>query len=154
MQKITVLALTLAMSSSSLLTSCETAAGTGALVGAGVGGIIGNNTNNGGATRTAVGAGLGALAGALAGSVYDERKREKYGDRRSVDDREYDEDDSDRREVRTYSSRETRYPYAEPTRYEGYVRSPYRPNNIIDVRGIPRGALVVDPSVDRPFRNP
>ncbi len=142
MQKITALSVALVMGTSSLFTGCETATGTGALVGAGIGAAIGNNTNNGGGTRTAVGAGLGALAGALAGRAYEEHKREKYGDRRYDDGRTY--------------SRESgaRYPYGEPTRYDGYVRSPYRPYNIIDVRDIPRGALVLDPSVDRPFRNP
>ncbi|MEO7932319.1 MAG: hypothetical protein ABIT76_04080 [Chthoniobacterales bacterium] len=145
MNKFTTLAVTLALGSSSLLTSCESAAGTGALVGAGIGGIIGHNTNNGGGTRTAVGAGLGALAGALAGAAYDEHKREKY----AREDGYYRDG-----EVRGYERRERSYPYGEPTRYAGYVRSPYRPYNIIDVRGIPSGALVVDPSVDRPFRNP
>ena len=141
MQKLTALAVALAMGTSTLFTGCESAAGTGALVGAGIGAAIGHNTNNGGGTRTAVGAGLGALAGALAGQAYEEHKREKYGDRRYED--------------RTYSREgRERYPYGELTRYEGYVRSPYRPYNIIDVRDIPSGALVLDPSVDRPFRNP
>ena len=36
----------------------------------------------------------------------------------------------------------------------GFVTSPYRPYNRIDVRGIPRGAQVVDPSCDRIFVNP
>lgn len=143
MKKLTSLALTLAIGSTSLLTSCETGTGTGALVGAGVGSIIGANTNSGGNGRIAAGAGLGALAGALVGAIYDDNKRATRG--RYADDERY----SGR-----YESRERSYPYGEPTRYDGYVRSPYRPYNIIDVRGIPEGALVLDPSVDRPFRNP
>jgi len=131
MKKLTCFALALALGSSSFLTSCETAAGTGALVGAAAGGAIGANTNSGGNSRTLVGAGIGALAGALVGSAIDENRRAHYG----VNDR-------------------GEYPYATPTRYDGYVESPYAPRNVIDVRGIPRGELVIDPSVDRLFRNP
>ena len=36
----------------------------------------------------------------------------------------------------------------------GFVTSPYAPYNRIDVRGIPQGAQVVDPSCDRIFVNP
>jgi predicted small secreted protein len=142
MKKLTSLALILALGSSTLLTSCETGTGTGALVGAGIGSIIGANTNSGGNGRIAAGAGLGALAGALVGAIYDEDKRatrERYNEDRYTD---------------SYDGRERNYPYGEPTRYVGYVRSPYRPYNTIDVRGIPSGALVLDPSVDRAFRNP
>lgn len=145
-KKITAITLLLALGSSSLLTSCETGVGTGALVGAGLGAAIGNTTQGGGGTRTAQGAAIGALAGALAGAVYDENKREKNEAR-------YYEDDVAYRGRSSYRG-ERSYPYGEPTRYSGYVRSPYRPFNIIDVRGIPDGALVVDPSTDRPFRNP
>ncbi len=140
MNKLTSLAVTLAVSSSTLLTSCETGTGTGALLGAGLGSVIGANTNGGGNNRIVTGAAIGALAGALAGTVYDE-------DKRSRSQRYASEDSYDRPSRRSY-------PYGEPTRYGGYVRSPYRPYNIIDVRGIPSGALVIDPSVDRPFRNP
>jgi Glycine zipper len=144
MKTFTCIALVAALGSSTLLTSCETATGTGALAGATAGAIIGSNTGphsrygNGG--RTLAGAGIGALAGALIGSIVDENRAS-----RRYNDDEYD-DQGDRRG--------RRYPYGESTDYRGYVRSPYRPYNIIDVRGIPRGALVIDPSTDRPFRNP
>lgn len=131
MKTFTCLGLVAALGSSTLLTSCETATGTGAALGATAGGIIGANTNSGGTGRTLAGAGIGAVAGALIGSIVDEE-----------------------RASRTYYGRTADYPFGEPTRYRGYVRSPYRPYNIIDVRGIPHGALVIDPSTDRPFRNP
>lgn len=130
MKTFTCLALVAALGSSTLLTSCETATGTGAALGATAGGIIGANTNSGGTGRTLAGAGIGALAGALIGSVVDEE-----------------------RASRVYHAHDD-YPYGQPTRYSGYVRSPYRPYNVIDVRGIPHGALVIDPSTDQPFRNP
>jgi hypothetical protein len=36
----------------------------------------------------------------------------------------------------------------------GYVYSPYGRHNLIDVRGIPQGALVKDPSTGGIFRKP
>lgn len=39
----------------------------------------------------------------------------------------------------------SRYPLASPTDRPGIVRSPFPPNNLIDVRRIPSGARVVDP---------
>ena len=75
-----------------------------------------------------VGAGVGAIAGALIGHAQTE------------DRRDYE--------------RGRRYPYGEPTRHWGFVYSPYPPHSVIDVRGIPRGELVVDPSTDRTFVNP
>ncbi|MGV3533846.1 MAG: hypothetical protein ACO1QR_15870 [Chthoniobacteraceae bacterium] len=48
----------------------------------------------------------------------------------------------------------SRYPLASPTDRPGIVRSPFPPNNLIDVRRIPSGARVVDPSVNRVFTRP
>ncbi len=45
-------------------------------------------------------------------------------------------------------------PYASRTGDPGFVESPYYPYNIIDVRGIPRGATVLDPSTNNIFINP
>jgi hypothetical protein len=47
-----------------------------------------------------------------------------------------------------------RYPYAEPADRPGFVYSPYPPHNVVDVRGIPHGALVRDPSSGGVFRKP
>ena len=74
------------------------------------------------------GAGMGAAAGALIGHEQTEARRDAY----------YGYD----------------YPVGQPTERYGFVVSPYRGHNIIDVRGIPHGARVVDPSVDRIFINP
>ena len=46
------------------------------------------------------------------------------------------------------------YPYAERTGTPGYVYSPYGNHNVIDVRGVPPGALVRDPSTGGIFRKP
>ncbi len=116
------------------LNSCETAAGTGALIGAGTGALIASNTgphgyyrNNDG--RAIAGAAIGAGAGALIGAAID------------ADQRGY------------YQGHEAGYyPYGQRVG-RGLVRSPYT-GHIIDVSGIPRGALVRDPDTGRPFRKP
>lgn len=118
------------------LNSCETAAGTGALVGAGTGALIANSTgphgyygDNGG--RTLAGAAIGAGAGALIGAAID------------ADQRGY------------YQGHEAGYyAYGQRTGTPGLLRSPYPPYALVDVRGIPRGALVRDPASGRPFRKP
>jgi hypothetical protein len=63
-----------------------------------------------------------------------------YDDGRNADDRDRDSSDS--------------YPPGRPTDRPGFVVSPYPPYNRIDVRGIPRGAQVQDPSTGRIFINP
>ena len=47
-----------------------------------------------------------------------------------------------------------RLPVGRTTGREGFVISPYPPHNRIDVRGIPSGAKVMDPSVHKVFINP
>src|SRR5215210_1810695 len=118
------------------LNSCETAAGTGALVGAGTGALIGNAVGgghhgyyrHGGNARGALaGAAIGAGAGALIGAAID------------ADERGY------------YNGHEAGYyPLGQRVGQPGLVRSPYPPNALVDVRGIPRGALVRDPASGRP----
>ncbi|HEY0790812.1 MAG TPA: glycine zipper domain-containing protein [Chthoniobacterales bacterium] len=113
------------------LNSCDTYEGRGAAYGAGTGAIIGGLATNrvhGAATGAAIGAGVGALVGAL----IHENEREQY----------------------YRSAPPEGYPYAQRTGYPGVVRSPFYPYNLIDVHGIPPGALVLDPSVNRPFLRP
>ena len=78
----------------------------------------------------AIGAGAGALAGALIGAAVAEDQA-KY-----------------------YHAPPGGYPYAERTETPGYVYSPYGNHNVIDVRGVPEGALVRDPSTGGIFRKP
>ena len=47
-----------------------------------------------------------------------------------------------------------RYPFATPTDRPGFVLSPYSPYYQIDVRDIPHGSLVRDPSCNRLFVKP
>ena len=110
-------------------TSCETPGRT-ALLGAGAGAVLGNQSHTGPLRGAAIGAGVGYLVGRLA----DRARRDRY----------YDEDRYGRHG----------YPLAEPTNRRGFVTSPYSPHNLIDVRGIPGGAKVVDPSNGRVFINP
>ena len=122
------------------LNSCETATGTGALVGAGAGALIAGGGPHGhhhgryhrGHSRgdTIAGAAIGAGVGALVGAAIDAERAREYGPEPSGG-----------------------YPYARPAG-RGYVYSPYPPNRIVDVRGIPRGALVRDPSSGGIFRRP
>ena len=109
--------------------SCETPGRT-ALLGAGAGAIIGNQSHTGPLRGAAIGAGVGYLVGRLV----DRGRRDRY----------YDEDRYGR-----YG-----YPLGRPTNRRGFVTSPYAPYNLIDVRGIPYGAKVVDPSNGRIFINP
>ncbi len=113
------------------LNSCETATGTGALVGAGAGAIIGNDAGYGSRGDTVAGAAIGAGVGALIGAAIDADQRGYYEGREA----DY-------------------YPYGSRTGRKGILRSPYPPNALVDVRGIPRGALVRDPATGRPFRRP
>ena len=120
--------------------ACDTPGETallGAATGAAVGGLL-----HGRGDQALVGAAIGAGAGYLVGkAVQHERRRASY------DDRYYD----DRRD---YRYERERYPVGRPTGRYGFVTSPYYPYNRIDVRGIPRGAQVQDPSTGKVFINP
>lgn len=133
-KKLTVLSLAAALFVPVGFTSCETpgqGAKTGAIVGAGLGALARGDLR--GAIQ---GAAIGAASGAVIGKLNkDDRRRE----------REY---------VQFSDDEYARYPYARPTRSYGYVESPYRPYNLIDVRGIPAGAVVEDPSTGGRFINP
>ena len=115
--------------------SCETATGTGALVGAGAGAILaggGHHGHHGHRSRgdTIAGAAIGAGVGALIGAAIDADRAAEYGPEPSGG-----------------------YPYGRRAG-RGYVYSPYPPHRLIDVRGIPRGALVRDPATGGIFRKP
>ena len=112
------------------LSSCDTPTGQGAGWGAATGALIGAAAT-GDAEGAAVGAGIGAATGALMGAAVEADQRGYY-------------------EGRPVG----RYPYAEPAGRPGFVYSPYAPHNIVDVRGIPHGALVRDPSSGGIFRKP
>jgi Glycine zipper len=112
-----------------VLNSCDTPTGQGAGYGAAAGAVIGaaaTGTVRGAAVGAAIGAGSGALIGA---AIQEDEAR------------------------RTYPPPRGGYPYAARVN-PGFVRSPYPPNRIVDVRGIPPGELVRDPSTGGIFRNP
>jgi hypothetical protein len=135
--------LTCALLAAFTFSSCETPGQT-TLLGAGTGAILGNQSATGPLRGAALGAGVGYLVGKLVQGererVYEEGYYAGRGERR------YDRDEG-------YRER-SRYPVGRPTNRYGFVTSPYAPYNLIDVRGIPHGARVVDPSVDRIFINP
>jgi hypothetical protein len=115
------------------LSSCETyppgqATGLGAGIGAASGALIGAGA--GGGRGAAIGAGAGLLAGALVGAAVDAEN------------------------ARYYHAPPGGYPFARRAGTPGYVYSPYPPHNIIDVRGVPPGELVRDPSTGGIFRKP
>lgn len=105
-------------------TACDSPAGLGAMAGAGAGALIGGTHGH----HALEGAGIGAAAGAILGHVIGR-----------ADDRGY------------YEGR--RYPYGRLVG-GGYVESPYYPNNLINTRGIPHGAIVEDPSTGGRFVKP
>ena len=113
------------------LNSCDTPTGTGAAAGAGAGAIIGNIAGRGGVRSTLIGAGIGAATGALIGHAVEEDQARRYG-----------------------PQPEGGYPVARWSGTPGLVISPYPPHRLVDVRGIPRGALVRDSSTGGIFRRP
>lgn len=111
---------------------CETPQ-QGAVQGGAAGAIIG--AISGGTLRsTAIGAGAGAVAGAVIGKMVADDRRAQYEGGPVAYPAEYR--------------------VATPSRYYGYVISPYRPHALVDVRGIRPGARVVDPVSERVFINP
>ena len=130
------------------LSGCDTP-GESALAGAATGAAIGGLLHGRG-DQALVGAAIGAGSGYLIGKAVQHERRRSYEDGYydgrddSRDDRDYRDDRYDR----------DRYPLGRLTRHEGFVVSPYPPYNRIDVRGIPRGAQVEDPSTHRIFINP
>lgn len=116
---------------------CETPSDTallGAASGAAIGGLL-----HGRADQALVGAAIGGGAGYLAGKVSQDQRRQAYS-QGYYQGRAVGDDNS--------------LPYARPSNTRDMVISPYKPYNLIDVRGIPSGARVIDPSCDRSFINP
>jgi hypothetical protein len=109
------------------VTGCESYAANGALAGAGAGALTGAVI--GGNSKSAlIGAGVGAAAGAIIGHSIGQSRDGGYYDGR-------------------------RLPYGQRLGH-GLVRSPYYPNNVIDTRGIPHGAVVQDPTTGGRFIKP
>lgn len=123
-----------------LFTGCETPGKT-SLLGAGVGAAIASAGGHSALRGAGIGAGAGALLGILAQRERRRGYEEGYYDRRGGRRAYYYEEHRD-------------YPYGTRTAQRGYVRSPYSPHNLIDVRDIPRGAKVADSSTGRVFINP
>jgi uncharacterized protein YcfJ len=118
----------LILASAMTFTSCESTTGTGALAGAGAGAILGSVLGHGKGSNILAGAAAGAAAGALAGHIIGH-----------ADDRGY------------YDGRHL--PYGRMVD-RGICESPYSPHNLVDVRGIPHGAVVEDPSTGGQFIKP
>lgn len=118
----------LAILTLSACTATEQGAGYGALFGAGVGALAGGNT-----TSTLAGAAIGAASGALVGTAIDSNQRQRA-----------------RRNAPPGG-----YPVASfvPGR-RGLVYSPYRPNRVVDVRGVPAGGYVRCPYTGGIFIRP
>ncbi len=125
--------------------ACDTPGET-ALLGAGTGAIIGNQSPTGSLRGAAIGAGVGYLVGKLV--QHDRRRAYEEGYEEGRDDRDPDDRDEPRSLSRSHR------PIATRTDRAGFVTSPFPPYNLIDTRGIPRGAQVLDPSVNRVFINP
>ena len=113
-----------------LFNSCDSPTGQGAGYGAAAGAIVGAAAI-GKVRGAAVGAAIGAATGALIGAAVEEEEAR-----------------------RSYPPPRGGYPFATRTGTRGLVRSPYPPHRIVDVRGIPPGELVRDPSSGGVFRNP
>jgi predicted small secreted protein len=112
------------------LSSCDTPVGQGAGYGAAAGAIIGGAAT-GRVRGAAVGAAIGAASGALIGAAVEEDEARRYG-----------------------PPPEGGYPVARFSGTPGLVISPYPPHRLVDVRGIPHGAMVRDPSTGGIFIKP
>jgi predicted small secreted protein len=130
MKKITLAVMATVALSALGLSSCETPTGQGAGFGAATGAIIGGAAT-GNLRGAAIGAGIGAGTGALIGASIEADQNGYYEGHPGG-----------------------YYPYGRRTDQHGFLRSPYPPHSIVDVRGVPRGALVRDPSSGRIFRRP
>lgn len=120
----------------SLITAgCETTGQT-AMLGAGLGAGLAAATGHDALRGAMIGAASGAVVGHVAKHQRERAYEEGYYDGR--DDRRYAGD----------------YPLGRPSGHRGFVYSPYGDQRLIDVRGIPRGAKVQDPSTGRVFINP
>jgi hypothetical protein len=113
------------------LAGCESTGKT-TLLGAGTGAAIAAATGHS-ALR---GAAIGAASGFVVGKIVKHERERAYEE--AYYDTEY----------------RGRYPVAHPSNDRGYVVSPFPPHHMIDVRGIPSGGKVVDPSCNRVFINP
>jgi hypothetical protein len=116
------------------LPGCETTGQT-TMLGAGIGAASAALTGHSALRGAAIGAGSGFVLGKI---VKHERER-------AYEDGYYEG---------RYAGRAGGYPVARRTGTRGIVISPYAPYNQIDVRGIPSGARVKDPSTNRIFINP
>jgi hypothetical protein len=114
-----------------ILPGCATTGRT-TLLGAGTGAAIAAATGHS-ALR---GAAIGAASGFVVGKIVQHERRRAY-------EEEYYE-----------TQYRGSYPVGHYSGRGGYVVSPFPPHHMIDVRGIPSGAKVVDPSCDRVFINP
>lgn len=109
-----------------MFSACETPEGQGAAYGGAAGAAIGGIA--GGSIRsTAIGAAAGMATGALIGHAVGQSNSGTYQGRR--------------------------LPYGRPVG-QGLVKSPYQPYSVIDVRGIPSGSVVEDPSTGKAFIRP
>lgn len=130
MKKNTIAVVSALAFSAFALSSCETRTGQGAGIGAASGAIIGAAAT-GNIRGAAIGAGAGALAGALIGAAISDEEARQYG-----------------------PPPQGGYPRARMSADMGYVTSPCAPHRVVDVRDIPPGALVRDPSSGCIFRRP
>ena len=110
------------------MSSCESPTATGAIAGAAGGAALGGLLGHGRGSNIAAGAILGAGTGALVGHLVGRADNRGYYEGQPL-------------------------PYARPAG-RGVVESPYRPHNLINVAGIPHGAVVEDPTTGRYFIRP
>jgi len=112
-------------------TGCEPNARSGALTGAAAGAVVGAITDDDDdfIKSAAIGAGIGAAAGAIV-----KARRYRGGGRNAP--------------------ASGSYPTGSRTSNPDFVRSPYPPNNVIDVTGFRSGELVIDPTTNQVFRVP
>ncbi len=144
-----------------LLSGCETP-GQSALAGAGTGAVMGGMLKGTG-RGMAQGAAIGAAGGYVLGAYGQSERQRGYAQgsgsyaQPAVPPAYYAQPPAT---DRYYHHQHYSQPRAEPMLYGrhsgryGFVYSPYGGRALVDVRGLPRGARVVDPFCGRVFLNP
>lgn len=132
-------------------TACETPEQS-ALAGAGTGAVAGLLLGGGKGKNAAIGGLIGGASGYAVGK-YGEAERLKAEQRAGAYSQQappvYQSQPPPSAQIYQPS-----YPYGRPSGTRGYVYSPYSRGQLVDVRGIPHGAQVVDPITGQVFLNP
>ncbi len=120
-----------ALSFSSCTPLQQQRAGVGALAGGAIGALAGDDTKD-----IVNGAAIGAAVGAGSAAVQERNQTNGF---------------NNTQQAAPSAPVQNNYPLAQMTETPGYVKSPYRPYNTVDVSGIPSGKMAKEPGTNNIF---